>query len=246
VRIAASEGDQKVNYLEIEEKLMSALRLVRRPVAVSFPEDVPEGVARFEGSVPSGCSFWRLAQAGEAFYTQAADHYNCPVGSYTHHIDLPEERRGELNETLGLMVETGYLKMEEVAGIPRLAETPRYVVYSPLGRTPVAPEAVIFAGTPGRIMLLQEAAMSAGIGSQFPILGRPACISIPASLSGGAVASSGCIGNRVYTDLDDTELYFTVRGKDLEKLASALDRIIVANRTLEQYHRGRRAGLATV
>jgi uncharacterized protein (DUF169 family) len=246
VRFPDSKGDKNVDYQEIEEKLMAALNLKKRPVAVSFPQHVPAGAAKFEGSVPSGCSFWRLAQAGEVFYTEAQDHYNCPIGSYTHRMDLPEDRQSQFNDTLGLMVRTGYLELEEIARIPRISETPRVVVYSPLGRTPSAPAAVIFTATPGRIMLLQEAALSAGLRSALPMLGRPTCMSIPVSMSAGAVASSGCIGNRVYTGLDDSELYFTVPGKDLPKLASVLERIITANQTLEQYHRSRRAALATV
>ena len=28
------------------------------------------------------------------------DHYNCPIGSYTHHIALPKDREHELTDTL--------------------------------------------------------------------------------------------------------------------------------------------------
>jgi uncharacterized protein (DUF169 family) len=235
-----------VNLADIENKLTAALGLENRPVAVMFPEAVPDGVGQFEGTVPSGCSFWRLAQAGRVFWTSPADHYNCPIGSYTHSIDLPAGRASELSETLGLMVQIGYLKMEEVPGIPRLPKSPPITVYAPLAEAPLPPDAVIFSGKPGRVMMLQEAAMSAGLAAQFPLLGRPTCMSIPAAMSMGAVASSGCIGNRVYTDLDEGDLYVTVPGKDLERLAMAVDQIVEANRTLETYHRERRSTLATV
>jgi hypothetical protein len=33
------------------------------------------------------------------------------------------------------------------------------------------------------------------------------------------VASTGCIGNRVYTDIEENALYIVVPGKDLQKIA---------------------------
>ena len=42
----------------------------------------------------------------------------------TEEVILKPEREAELTGTLGLMVEIGYLRMEEVPGIPRLPTTP--------------------------------------------------------------------------------------------------------------------------
>jgi len=67
------------SWSALEQSLMSALSLPRRPVAVTFRDAAPAGVARFSGTEPSGCSFWRLAAAGQAFYTVPSDHYNCPI-----------------------------------------------------------------------------------------------------------------------------------------------------------------------
>ncbi|MGH9721003.1 MAG: hypothetical protein ACRD8O_12380 [Bryobacteraceae bacterium] len=91
------------NYAELEETLSERLSLRRRPVAVSYLDSPPASVARFEGTMPSGCSFWRVAAAGRVFYTVPEDHFNCPVvGSFKHSIDLPPERAAELEQTLGL------------------------------------------------------------------------------------------------------------------------------------------------
>ena len=62
---------------------------------MAYLEARPEGAERFERTAPSGCSFWRLAAEGRSFYTVSSDHFNCPIGSYTHAIDLPPERDGE-------------------------------------------------------------------------------------------------------------------------------------------------------
>jgi uncharacterized protein (DUF169 family) len=233
------------DYRSIERQLSETLQLQRRPVAVTFLKAAPVGVEKFEGSMPSGCSFWRLAADGRAFYTVPGDHYNCPIGSYTHNIALPPDRAQELEQTLSLMGSLGYVKMEEVPGIPRLPEPPAAVVYAPLGETPVEPDVVIFAGRPARLMLLSEAALRAGVSANAPLLPRPTCMALPAALAQGVVTGSGCIGNRVYTDLGEDELYAVVPGRDLARVMDELQTIIAANAQLAEYHRGKRLALAT-
>ena len=232
------------DYAQIERRLTDVLHLSRRPVAIAFRETPPDGVLQLSGSQPSGCSFWKLAAAGEAFYTVPSDHYNCPVGSYTHNIPLPPEREAELSGTLGLMVNVGYLKMEEIPGVPRLPKTPPVTVYAPLSQTPVTPDAVLIAGTPAKLMLLHEAATRAAK-QVLPLLGRPTCMAIPAALSGGVASSLGCIGNRIYTGIADDQFYTVVAGTDLNAIVGELDTIVSANAQLAEYHQDRRATLAT-
>ena len=233
------------DYRLMERQLSEALGLPRRPVAVAFRDTPPAGVAPFAGVEPSSCSFWRLAARGATFYTVPADHYNCPIGSYTHNVPLPPDRAPELEQTLSLMAGIGYIKMDEVPGIPRLPKPPGVVIYAPLGDVPLEPDVVLLAGRPGRVMLLQEAALRAGVRAQAPLLGRPTCMALPAALIHGVVASTGCIGNRVYTDIGEDELYVTVPGKDLPRIAEEVQTIASANRTLSEYHQARRQVLAT-
>ena len=235
------------DFALIEKQLTSALGLNRRPVAIAFRESAPAGVAPLNGTQPSGCSFWRLASAGQTFCTVPSDHYNCPIGSYTHNIALPKEREPELTNTLTLMVNAGYIKMHEVPGIPRLPKTPAITIYAPLGATPVDPDAVLVSGTPGRLMLLHEAATRAldDRAMPVPLLGRPTCMAVPAALSSGMASSFGCIGNRVYTGISDEEFYTVVAGRHLAAVLAELDTITSANAALTAYHTERRAALAT-
>jgi uncharacterized protein (DUF169 family) len=232
------------DFAAVEKQLTTALGLTRRPVAIAFRETPPAGVAPLSGTQPSGCSFWRLAESGQIFHTVPSDHHNCPIGSYTHNIPLPKEREPELVNTLTLMVNVGYLKMDEVPGIPRLPRTPAYTVYAPLGAAPVEPDAVLVSGTPGRLMLLHEAATRAER-TPVPLLGRPTCMAIPAALSSGVASSLGCIGNRIYTGIADHEFYSVIAGRDLASVVAQLDTIASANAALTEYHTGRRASLAT-
>jgi uncharacterized protein (DUF169 family) len=234
------------DYQALESRFRQILDLKRRPVAVAFPAQVPQGTEQFSGSEPAGCSFWRLAAEGRTFATVPSDHYNCPVGSYTHNIPLPENRANELPAVLGIMVSLGYLKMEEVPGIPVLPETPKNIVFAPLGDTPVDPDVVLFVAPAAKLMLLEEAAIRAGAASKLPLLARPTCMAIPAALAHGMVTSAGCIGNRVYTGIGSDEMYAAIPGRALEQIARELETVESANLALAEYHRERQHRLSTV
>lgn len=236
----------QTNWKQLEEKIGLAVKLSRRPVAVSFRDAIPVDVEKFAGTEPSGCSFWRLAANGKVFYTLPENHFNCAVGAYTHNVSLSPEREKETEQTLKMMFDLGYVKPEEVPQIPRMPLTPAAIVYAPLGDAPVAPDVVLFACKPAAAMLLNEAANRAGVASGTPALGRPTCMALPASLQHGAILSLGCMGNRVYTGLGEDEMYFVLRGKDLAAVADALGVITSANNALQDYAQGRRSQLATI
>src|SRR5271169_3647565 len=231
---------------EMEQKIAAVTKATRRPVAVTFLEKAPATANQFEGTEPSSCSFWRLAAEGRTFYTVPENHFNCAVGAYTHNIALSPERERETEQTLKMLFDLGYVRPEEVPQIPRLATTPKAILYAPLGETPVAPDVVLFACKPAGAMLLNEAAGRAGVASGAPALGRPTWMALPAALQHGVILSLGCMGNRVYTGLGEDEMYFVVRGTDLAAVAEALVTITSANAALNQYATGRRAQLATV
>lgn len=233
------------NGPELEQRLGAALKPQRRPVTVTFLDAPPSHVEKYEGTQPSGCSFWRLAAQGRSFYTQPENHFNCAVGAYTHNIALSLDRQQETEQTLKMMFDLGYVRPEEVPQIPRLPKSPAAILYAPLGDTVSPPDVVLFALKPATAMLLQEAAQRAGVGSGAPALGRPTCMALPASLQHGAITSLGCIGNRVYTGLGEEELYVVLRGKDLPVVEEALRTIVSANGALQDYAKGRRAQLAS-
>ena len=233
------------DYRRIEDRLRETFTLRRRPIAIAFCDAPPAGVTPFSGSQPSSCSYWRLAADGRTFYTVPSDHYNCAIGSHTHSIPLPPDRAEELTQALGFMTGLGYVRMEEVSGIPRLPKTPGAIVYAPLGDTPVDPDVVLVAGRPGPLMRLLEAGIRAGVQAQAPVMGRPTCMALPAALAQGMLASTGCVGNRVYTDLGDDELYVAIPGRGLDKLLGEADTVAAANISLADYHRARRQALST-
>src|SRR5687767_2223458 len=167
---------------DLEQTLTRHLKLDRPPVAVTFCDAVPAGVRKFEGSVPSGCTFWKVAATAPprqgAFYTVPADHQNCPIGAHTHNV--PQADGGKmLNDMLGMMAGMGYVKMDEVPGIPRWSRSPAAVLYARLGEAPRDPDVIVFACRPTAAMYLGEAARAIGAASTLPPLPRPTCMAIP-------------------------------------------------------------------
>jgi len=225
------------------------LNLSKPPIAVAFLEKPPVGVAAWQGGeAPAGCFFWKKAQEGHIFYTTPADHYNCAVGAHTHKISLPAERAGELEQTVGFMVQNRYLAMEEVPGIPQLAATPAVIAYGPTHTVPFAPSVVVIAAQAAQAMLLYEACLAAGAGTALlNTLGRPGCAALPLALQNGSAALSlGCKGNRTFTGLPDDEMYLVIPGEKWSTVVEHLVEKAAANQTMGDYYQQRKAQFAAV
>jgi uncharacterized protein (DUF169 family) len=223
-------------------RLTSLLGLQSRPVAVAFSDVPPAGLVRIESPAVSGCTYWKLAAEGRAFYTEAEDHFGCPVGAHTHNVSLTPEKQKELEGMVGTMVQLEYIRMEEIPQIPQRRRPFAVASYAPLDSAPFPPDAVLVRANPRAIMLLAEAASAAGAPVHGGVMGRPTCAFIPVTTDDGrAAASAGCIGNRVYTGLRDDELYFSIPGGHLDAVLSKLETIVHANNELEAFHRNRRA-----
>jgi uncharacterized protein (DUF169 family) len=226
-------------------QLKGLLGLRTEPVALTFKATPPAGVPRVQAPAASGCTYWKQAAEGRTFYTEASDHYGCPIGSYTHGLDLPPERAHELEDAVKTMIDLGYLRSEEVPGIPRRSGPFGVAVYAPLAEAPLEPDVVLVRGNAKQVMQLAEAADAAGVGAASGLMGRPTCAAIPeAQRARRPVASLGCIGNRVYNDLADDELYFALPGEQVGAVTEKLAAIVRANQALNDYHRARRQAAA--
>jgi uncharacterized protein (DUF169 family) len=224
----------------LAERLEQLLRLTVAPVALAFADEPPAGVSRIAARAPAGCAYWSRAAQGEVFYTLPDDHRGCAVGAYTHGASFDAAQQAELEQMIGTMTGLEYLSMSEVPGIPRRAQALGVVTYAPLARCPVTPDVVLMRGPAASGMLFAEAAHAAGIrDATFGGL-RPACAVVPqVTLTIRAATSFGCVGNRVYTGLADTEMWFAAPFGPLEALLGKLDVVARANRELETFHRGR-------
>jgi len=230
-----------LNHSELGNKLGSLLELQHPAVAISFMDSAPAGVARVKKSGPAGCSYWKLASDGETFYTTGDDHQNCPIGAYTHGVQLGPEKSKELEGMLGQMIGMNYLQEAEIPRIPHRESAFAFAAYSPLREAPFEPQVVLIRGNAKHLMLLAEAAARAGVESG-PMMMRPTCAVLPQVLqSGQATASVGCIGNRVYTGLGDDEMYSAIPGAKIAEVVAELEKIVAANAGLKEFHKARSA-----
>jgi uncharacterized protein (DUF169 family) len=229
----------------LDMQSLTKLDLARPPVAVAFLASPPDGMSRIDRPAPAGCGYWQLASEGQSFYTTADDHQNCPIGAFTHGVTLSPAKAEELQSLVGTMIQLQYLRSDEVAGIPHRDQPMEVAAYAPFDRATFVPDVVIFRGNARQIMLLSEAARAAGVFEGGAAMGRPACAMLPHALAAAtSVASVGCIGNRVYTELADDELYLAVPAKALVPMLEKLETIITANLELETFHRQRKASLS--
>ena len=226
-------------------QLQELLKLNLPPVGIAFRPTPPSHVRRIETPSPAGCAYWRLAAEGEVFYTEASDHYSCPIGAHTHGIDLPAPVANELTGLVRKMVGMEYITMQEVQELPRRPGTFGVAIYAPFDDLPCAADVVLVRGTAKQMMLLAEASQSAGIASSGATRGRPTCAVLPQTMqSGQTTVSFGCIGNRVYTGLGEDEAYYAIPGRKVGEVVSRLVTMIQANQHMEILHRSRVSSVA--
>ncbi|MFQ5930925.1 MAG: DUF169 domain-containing protein [Nitrospiraceae bacterium] len=226
-------------------QLQELLKLNLPPVGIAFRPTPPSQVRRIETPSPAGCVYWRLAAEGKVFYTEASDHYSCPIGAHTHGVDLPPAVAHELNGLVQKMGGMQYITMQEVQALPRGQGAFGVAVYAPLDDLPCEADVVLVRGSTKQMMLLAEASQSAGIASSGATMGRPTCAVLPQTMQSGQTAASlGCIGNRVYTGLGEGEGYYAIPGRQVSEVVSRLVTMIQANQQLEIFHRSRVSSVA--
>jgi uncharacterized protein (DUF169 family) len=219
----------KQDYKAMARRLTDLLTLGSPPLAITFTQAEPEGVARYEGDMPqptadgrtgkvtAGCVFWMKA-ADRTFHTCAEDHANCSVGSLTHGF-IPLEvaaTRGDVKA----VVDAHWVTPEMFPGIPVVKQRPQCVVYGPLADTPVDPDVVFLRVNGKQAMTLHDAM------PDMRFEGKPQCHIIPIAKERKEVALSvGCMLSRTRTGMPNTEMTCAIPatklGEVLDRLASA-------------------------
>ena len=115
----------------LSQELIELLHLEQPPIAISFSDVPPEGVATYHGQAPAGCRFWQDA-ATSTFTTSARDHELCAIGVHTHNLQSSPAQQKDLMDALKVFADLGYVRPEDVPQIPVLKNQPQYVTYSRL------------------------------------------------------------------------------------------------------------------
>ncbi len=229
------------DHASLAKQLQEALELRLPPIAVCVVDAPPSGVAAFAGAVAAGCAFWEKAAAG-AFVTSPDDHASCAIGMHTHHIPMSEKAQGELGDVLGACAQLGYVREEDIPGIPVLAKEARHVVYAPLADAPSTPEVVLLFAHAAQSLVITEAVERVEGQGAPPAMGRPACAVVPAAANSGRAAMSlGCCGARAYLDaLTDDVALWALPGSKLAEYAEAIGAFATTNAMLGTFHALRR------
>jgi uncharacterized protein (DUF169 family) len=221
------------------DELSSLLGLQTPPLAITFSNDVPAGVARFEsnvpepmpdgrtGKVPAGCVFWMEA-ADKTFTTAPEDHANCSVGSLTHGLKGIEEVAG--NSDVAAILESGWVTLDVVPMIPVVKERHDFITYGPLADTPVDPNVVFLRINARQAMILSDAVP----GLKFE--GKPQCHIIPMAKEHDAVAVSvGCMLSRVRTGMSNNEMTCAIPAARLSEVVGLLKQTAAADNAVAAY-----------
>lgn len=235
-----------VTYADLARELTHHLELENEPIALAFVKDRPEGVAVFEGEVPSSCSFWRAAERG-VFYAPAAKHFNCAVGAMTMGFELVEPVKQNLIDVVQQMCDCGYIGGQEPAKMPTVPPGHAGILYGPLKDFPGKADLVVLWVKPRHAMLLNEASGGAdwSKSAPLPILGRPACSALPLALAGSRpMLSLGCLGMRTFTEISGDRMLGAVPAAELEPIVARLREIVKANQAMAEVYNASKAAFA--
>jgi uncharacterized protein (DUF169 family) len=230
--------------VEISEELVEALSLTQAPIAISFTDSLPNGVASPAARVAAGCRYWQDAANG-ALATKADDHGACAIGVYTHNLEPSPSQQVDLMDALKVFGDLGYVRPEDLPLIPVLASRFKYVVYAPLAEAPLQPDVVLMFVNSNQALVLSEASQQVEGGCP-PAMGRPACAVVPQVMNTGRAALSlGCCGARAYLDvLTDNVAIFAMPGAKVQAYAERIMALTNANRMLSRFHQMRRDNIA--
>jgi len=226
-------------FTVLAERLTSALHLAIRPIAISFLDEAPGGVAPFDepmseptsdgraGRVPAGCVFW-VRGTERSFSTTPADHGNCSVGRYTHGLASFDEVAG--NSDVATLLESGWVTPEAVGGIPSVSTRAEVITYGPLSDATAPPDVVLLRVNGRQMMVLSDA---------FPTLrieGKPQCHIVAIAKEQGVVAASvGCALSRARTGMRPEEMTVAVPGSRLAEVVDAVERAADIDTVVAKY-----------
>jgi len=233
------------SYAALSQELTQLLHLEQAPIAISFTNTPPDGVAGYHGTAPAGCRFWQDA-ATSTFTTSACDHELCAIGVHTHNLQPSPAQQKDLTDALKVFAEIGYVRPEDVPQIPVLKNQPQYVTYSRLAEAPLPPDLVILFVRADQTLILTEATQQLE-NQNAPAMGRPACAVVAQVMNTGRSAMSlGCCGARAYMDnFTDTIAIFAIPGSKLEPYVERIGSLARANALLNQFHKLRRRDIST-
>jgi uncharacterized protein (DUF169 family) len=229
----------KHDYKAIAGALTDLLTLGSPPLAITFTQEEPAGMPRYEGAMPqptsdgrtgkvsAGCVFWMKA-VERTFHTCAEDHANCSVGSLTHGFVALDA--AATKSDVKALVEAQWVAPEMFPGIPVVKQRPKCVVYGPLGDTQFDPDVVFLRVNGKQAMSLHDAM------PDIRFEGKPQCHIIPIAKEMGQVALSvGCMLSRTRTGMTNNEMTCAIPVSKLGEVVAKLGASCKADKAVASY-----------
>lgn len=229
----------KQNYSNLGKELRSLLNLQVTPLAITFSNEAPKDVTKFDepipaptpdgrtGRVSAGCVFWMKA-TDKTFVTIPEDHYNCSVGSLTHGLKTLDEVKN--NSDVAAILDCGWVQPEIVGKIPVIKNKYKYITYGPLEQTKIDPDVIFLRINGKQFMTLKDA---------FPDLkveGKPQCHIVPMAKENNEIAvSAGCMLSRVRTGMANTEMTAAFPANKLNEVVNQLKSTCGIDNTVAVY-----------
>ncbi len=227
------------DYRTQANQIREMLGLSHSPIAITFCDDVPEGISNYGGTYPeptadgrtgavaAGCVFWTEAST-ETFVTIPADHANCSVGSLTHGLISLDEAATKAD--VAAVCEAKWVDPEIFPHIPTVQKKYSAIVYGPLAETALEPDIVLLRLNAKQAMQLHSALPS------IRFEGKPQCHIVPISLEQNEAAISvGCMLSRVRTGFSNSEMTCTIPYEQISNLVDALHAVCSADRSVAAY-----------
>ena len=226
------------NWTTVATELEEILRLTTPPVAITFSEQRPDEVAAFDnpvpppmpdgrtGRVPAGCVFWGKATQ-RTFSTVPEDHGNCSVGRLTHGMATLDDVSG--NSDVAELLNSGWVEMGDILGIPTISTRPGAVTYGPLQEA-TDPDVVLLRVNGRQLMVLSDALPG------LRIEGKPQCHIIAIAKEDGEVAASvGCALSRARTGMRVEEMTCAIPAGQLGDVVDKLRRAATIDAGVARY-----------
>ena len=228
------------NIKSLNDSLVTLLKPFAEPVAISFHASSKTTKAvRMEtsypapneygrtGQVPAGCVFW-IHGSKDVFLTEATDHANCSVGSYTHGFLTAEEVSAK--DDVAAVIEAGWFDSSAMDDLPRVTKKPKAIVYGPLSESSVIPDVVLLRINGLALMRLKS------VFPDMPIEGKPQCHIVAIAYEQKVVAASvGCALSRSRTGMGPEEMVCVIPGSRLVEVIESLKSTAQLDRAVAMY-----------
>jgi uncharacterized protein (DUF169 family) len=227
-----------LDWIALGKELEEILRLRTPPVAITFCEQPPDGLAAFDDPVPTampdgrtgkvsaGCVFWVKATK-RTFSTVPEDHGNCSVGRLTHGMATLGDING--NSDVAELLNSGWVGMDDVLGIPTIGTRPGAITYGPLQEA-TNPDVVLLQVNGRQLMVLSDALPG------LRIEGKPQCHIVAVAKEQGEVAASvGCALSRARTGMRVEDMTCAIPAALLGDVVDKLRRTATIDAAVARY-----------